>query len=313
MKKSFDLLSYDKIHTLRGVVYIPDGEIRGAFQVVHGMTDHIARYDRIMSDMCERGYLCFGYDHLGHGNTARDESELGYFAERDGWDIVCRDVGIFSEAVLSEYSPEGERLPYYLLGHSMGSFIVRLAAERYVRPDKLIIMGTSGNNPIMAAGLAAARLCKALCGEKKYSPLLNSLAFGSYNKKFGGGTESDPSPWLNSIAAEREKYYADPFCTFKFTNSAMCDLVLLNKNCNRAEWYKNIPAELPILLVAGEMDPVGNYGEGVRQVCVDLNDTGHKVSCIIYPDARHEILNDCCYEQVKTDIIEFLECENEDN
>ncbi len=302
MKTDFSVLSSDGIHTLKGIIYQPTGTPEGYFHIVHGMTEHIARYDRIMTDLANAGFICFGYDHLGHGYTATDDSELGFIASKGGDDLLCRDVKVFSEAVMTQYG----QLPYYLMGHSMGSFITRLAVEKYVTPDKYIIMGTGGKNPLAGMGLAVIALIKACKRERYISDLVQNLAFGSYNKRFGGGTPSDPDPWLTRDEKVRRRYYADPFCTFRFTVSAMGDLIRLNKNSNRKAWYKNMPKDLPILLLSGSEDPVGDYGNGVTQVCEDLQKTGHNVRAILYPDARHEILNDSTYDQVRKDILGFL-------
>lgn len=305
VKRVFDVTSSDGIHTLAGVVYIPDGKIRGFFHVVHGMTEYIARYNRFMKDLAKEGYLCFGYDHLGHGETVREESELGYIAKRDGWKLLVRDVKVFSDAVMAVYGKKG--MPYYLMGHSMGSFIARLAAETYVHPDGLIIMGTGGPNPVAGAGLALIGGIKCVRGDKHISPLLDKVAFGSYNDRFGGGSAEDPNPWLTTDASVRERYNRDPLCTFKFTVSAMGDLIKLTKNANRGAWYKKLSVRIPILLVSGEEDPVGDYGNGVRMVEKKLKATQHDVECILYAGARHEILNDFTYDAVKRDILEFLE------
>ncbi len=270
------------------------------------MTDHIARYEPILQALCDVGYLSFGYDHLGHGRTARDASELGYIAPRQGDDFLCRDVKRFSDAVIAAYSGE-KRLPYYLLGHSMGSFVTRLAVEKYVSPDKYICMGTGRGNPGANPGLAILAIMKALRGDRYISSLAQKLCFGSYSKRFGGSTPADPSPWLTKDEAVRERYYADPFCSFSFTVSAMGDLIRLNRNSNRPAWYEKVPKSLPILLLSGDADPVGDYGKGVRQVYEKLRKSGHDVRIKLYPNARHEILNDDCCEQVKEDILAFLE------
>ncbi len=296
--------SSDGVHTLAGVVYLPGGESRGYVQIVHGMTEHIARYDRLMTELCEAGYTCFGYDHIGHGRTAGSPEELGFFAHKGGAELVTRDVGVFADAVMAHY---GKEKPYYLMGHSMGSFITRLAVEKHVKPDKYIIMGTGSKNPLAGPGLVLLGLISFFCGEKHISPLADKLCFGSFNSRFGGGTPEDPSPWLTRDEEIRKRYQADPFCRFKFTVSAMRDLIRLMKGANRAAWYRNVPAELPILLLSGEEDPVGNYGKGVLQVTNDLKKAGRNSRCILYPEARHEILNDCCYEEVKQDILDFLE------
>ncbi len=307
MKIPFSTPSTDGIHTLSGAVYLPEGEPRGYFHIVHGMTEHIGRYDRFMQEMSEAGYLCFGYDHLGHGNTARDDSELGYIAKKKGYDLLCRDVKAFSDAVMTKYNAEyGKKLPYYLMGHSMGSFVTRLATEQYVKPDRYIIMGTAGKNPAAGAGLLLISLVKLLKGDKHISSLIDRIAFGSYNDRFSDGTPEAPNPWLTRDLEVRKKYSTDRFCTFKFTVSAMGDLITLIKKSNRAAWYKNMPHDLPILLLSGDSDPVGNYGKGVEQVFTSLKKRGCRVRCILYPGARHEILNDFTYEQVKRDICAFL-------
>lgn len=304
-KKDFSVPSSDGRHTLRGYVYVPEGDPAGFFHVVHGMTEHIGRYDRIMSDMCERGYVCMGYDNLGHGRTADDPSELGYVAKRNGWDRLCEDVKLFSDAVRAEYDrTEGQGKPYILMGHSMGSFIVRLASERYVHPDALVIMGTGGKNPAAGAGIAIIKLIKLIRGERHVSRFIDGLAFGSYNKRFQNDPDASPSSWLSTDPETRKKYAADEFCTFKFTASAMEDLMRLLKYSNRRAWFRNV-ADVPILLVAGEDDPVGNYGKGVTEVCERLRREGRSAECRLYKGARHEILNDFTYESTRDFIIEF--------
>ena len=288
---------------LAGLIYEPECEAKGYFHVVHGMTDHIHRYAPIMRDMAKLGFICFGYDHLGHGYTANDDSELGYIAKTNGWDLLCRDVKVFSDAVKAEY---GADKPYLLMGHSMGSFIVRIATEKYVRPDKLIIMGTGGPNPLASIGLSLVAIIKCLWGERHISKFVDDVAFGSYNKRFGGNNKNDPKLWLSTDENQRKKYYADKFCSFKFTVSAMNDLMILTNTSNRKEWFENIDSSIPMLLLSGGEDPVGDYGKGVATVCNGLKQHGVDVKCILYPNGRHEILNDFTYEDVKKDIVNFI-------
>lgn len=305
--KSFTVLSSDGTHKLAGIVYSPEGKVKGFFHVVHGMTEHMERYYGLLETLAENGWVSFGYDHPGHGKTALNDEELGYIAAKDGWDILAKDVKTFAHGVMAEYASEEGKLPYVLMGHSMGSFIVRVAAEKYVTPTKLIVMGTSGENKAAGAGLALVGLLKKLKGEKHISPLLENIAFGSYNKRFGGGTKDDPKPWLTTDGEVRKKYYADKFCMFKFTVSAMGDLIRLIKECNRPDWFKNIPKTLPIYLVSGSDDPVGNYGKGVTEVYSRLKNAGCDVKYKLYEGARHEILNDFTREECIKDIIAFAE------
>lgn len=303
-KRAFFVPSTDGIHNLSGVVYLPDGEIKGLFQVVHGMTEHIERYDRFLCDMARVGFISFGYDHVGHGKTANDDSELGYIAKKRGWEILARDVKAYSDAVRAEFGDE--KMRYYLMGHSMGSFIVRLAAERFVSPQALIVMGTGGPNPAAGAGLGLIGAIKLFKGDKHYSPLVDGIAFGSYNKRFGGDISDDPKLWLTNDESVRRAYYADKYCMFNFSVSAMGDLIRLIKYTNSNKWFRNISSELPMLLVSGADDPVGDYGRGVRKVEANLRRNEKNVSCRLYEGARHEILNDFTYETVREDIISFI-------
>ncbi len=300
--QTFTAPSSDGIHTLAGRVYRPEGTPRGTLHVVHGMTEYIARYDRFMQAMAADGWLTCGYDNLGHGQTVNHPSELGYIAPKNGYDLLGRDVGVFSAAVRRDFDL-GDK-PYILMGHSMGSFMVRYATEKgYVTPDRLIVMGTGGPNPIAGAGLLLVRLIKLFRGGHHISPLVDKLAFGSYNSHFGG---DDPHEWLNSRKEGRDLYRNDPLCTFKFTVSAMGDLISLTTCTNRRRWFSSLPAGMPVLLVSGVEDPVGDYGKGVEKVRDRLTRAGVPVTCHLYGDARHEILNDLCYPAVLADIQAFL-------
>lgn len=308
IRTTFFVPSSDGIHSLAGTVFCPAGKIKGFFHVVHGMTEYIGRYERFLSDLAEEGYLAFGYDNLGHGHTAKDDSELGFIAEKNGWDLLARDVKLFHDAIIKEYAPGNpDALPYCLMGHSMGSFIVRIASEKYITPDRLIIMGTGGSNPAAGLGIALTEIVKRFRGGKRVSPLVNKLAFGNYNQRFKAEIKDAPAPWLTTDPSIRLKYADDKFCTFKFSVSAMGDLIRLTKYSNRSQWYKNLPKVFPVLLISGEKDPVGGYGKGVREVYEKLKKHDINVSLILYPDARHEILNDFTYEDAKKDILAFCE------
>jgi alpha-beta hydrolase superfamily lysophospholipase len=256
--------------------------------------------------MADAGWLVCGHDHLGHGQTA-DPSEWGFIARKGGWELLCRDTVAFGKAVFEEYEAQYGRLPRVLMGHSMGSFVARLAAERYIRPGELsglIVMGTGGANPAAGAGIALAGMIRAFRGARHVSKLLYALAFGGYNKPFAD--EQDMYAWLTNDRNVRDVYRADPLCTFPFTVSAMGDLIRLTKYANRKAWFRGIPNDLPILVVSGKSDPVGGMGKGVLAVQRGLERAGKQVTCRLYEGARHEILNDACYEEVAEDIRRFL-------
>ena len=255
-----EVLSSDGIHTLKGKVYIPDTEIKGLFHLVHGMTEYIGRYDEFLRFMAESGYVAFAYDHLGHGETGNATGELGFIAEKNGDKFLPEDVHVFGAEIRRDFP--GKKC--VLMGHSMGSFVVRNYAEKYASEIAgLIIMGTGGPNPASKPGIALASVIKAFKGAKYISPLVDSLAFGKFNDR----TE------------------------------------------NRRAWAKSLPKELPILLLAGDEDPVGDYGKGVTKVYNMLRNAGiSDVSMKLYKGYRHEIMNESdIREEVFSDILDFTE------
>ena len=295
-----EILSSDGVHTLRGTVIVPE-KPRGILQIAHGMIEHIGRYEDFMLHLAENGFIVCGHDHLGHGRTAEADGEFGYFAKKDGYRLVCEDVLLFGSAVRADY-PD---LPFFLMGHSMGSFIVRHTVRAYPDAcDALVIMGTSGKNPLAYPGLLIARLIRLLKGDKHISKFVSWVAFSSYNKRTGS---AHPWAWTSRDEEELKKRDADPFCDFPFTVSGMCDLILLQSLCNRRAWFANIRKDLPILIVSGAEDPVGNYGKGVEEVYASLIAEGvTDVSRKLYPEMRHEILREIGKERVWADILEFL-------
>lgn len=297
--KEMTVNSTDNIHTLVGKIYIPDGEIKGLFQIVHGMTEHIGRYDEFMSFLAENGYIAFGYDHLGHGKTAKDSSEFGFFAHNNGWKYLVNDVSKFADAVKTIYPS----MPLTLMGHSMGSFIARLAAENSTETfNKLIICGSGYGNPLAYFGLGLTKLIGKIKGEKYVSELVYSLTFGSYNKRFEGDSGNR---WLSSQKVSVNKYETDPYCSFKFTVSAMHDLIMLNKESNSKKWFKHIAKAMPILLISGTEDPVGDYGNGIKKILGKLKDENANVEMKLYEGCRHEILGDRLKDEVYDDILNF--------
>lgn len=292
--------STDNIHTLSGKLYIPKGEIKGLFHIVHGMTEYIDRYDHLLSFLAENGYVAFGFDNLGHGKTVRDDSELGFIAHKDGWKYLIHDCIAFGKAVMDLF-PDKQLV---LMGHSMGSFIARLAAIHTPEIYKgLIICGTSGPNPLSKIGLLLAKLIRLFYGEKHISKLIYSMAFGAYNKRFEPISEYE---WLTKDREIINKYSNDKYCTFKFTVSAMTDLMQLLSNSNSTEWFKTLNKGMPVYLISGEDDPVGDYGNGVKAVCEKLKAEGCNVSLKLYKNCRHEIHNDSCKDEMFQDILNFL-------
>lgn len=295
------IASTDGKHILRGILYEPVGEKKAIFHIVHGMCEYIGRYDGFMRRLASLGYVCCGYTHIGHKETSDDE-DLGFFSENDGYITLVDDVHEFGEQIKHEYSG----LRYILMGHSMGSFVVRLTAAKYPEYlDALIVMGTGGPNPAAGMGIALTNRLKKKGRGREVSKLVYSMAFGSYNSKTEKLSEYD---WLTHDRDIIDAYSHDKYCTFKFTNSAMNDLIRMNRDCNTMNCIEKYRTDMPILLVAGDEDPVGSYGKGVKKVFEMLEKAGKtNVKIKLYSGMRHEILNEIGREQVESDIIAWVD------
>lgn len=281
--------SADRQTTVFGYFYtMPGVKPKAILQISHGMQEYIRRYRHLAWYLAEQGYVVCGNDHLGHGQTSGDSGNDGWFASRggDGW--VLQDLHRMTEIARERY-PD---LPCYLLGHSMGSFFARWYATVYPAVlDGLIISGTSGPNPLGGMGLTAARLLAKIKGGKYRSPLMEKLMFGSYCKGIPGA--STGKEWVMRDREALAEYVADPKCAFSFTLDGYRDLITVLQRVNRPEWSQQVPTTLPILIVSGEADPVGNYGKGVTAVHDMLVNAGVlDVTMRLYPNCRHELHNE---------------------
>lgn len=281
------------------------GSIRGVIQISHGMAEYSNRYAGFALELCKSGYAVFVSDHIGHGSSVTDKNMLGYFGE-NGEDTFVEDLKALTDIIKSEYND----LPLYLLGHGMGSLIARKYTAKYgYLLDGVIYTGTSGQNPALGVGIQLANTLIKQNGPYYRSELLDTIAFGAYNRKTEKRTECD---WVSRDTKEVDKFIADDLCGYKYTVSGMKALFLTLKAVSTRRWYNSVPLSMPILLMSGSMDPIGDYSKGVNEVYKTLKKTGHKyVTMKIYDGARHEILNEINRKEVFEDIIRWLNGLNE--
>ena len=279
----------------------PEGAPRAVVQLVHGMAEHMDRYDPVARRLNRAGLAVIGHTHLGHGPRAQRQ---GYFADHDGWQRLIDDVHRL-RGIAQEQFPG---LPYLMLGHSMGSFVTRCYLQEHGEGLAGAMLSGTGHfdRKTVTAALAAANLVCLLGGARKPFALIDRLAFGGYNKPFAPcRTDFD---WLSRADAEVDKYVADPYCGFLFTGSGYRELFRGLKRLTDLEALRRMPKELPLLLFSGDSDPVGGMGRGVEQVAREMRDAGMEhVEVRLYPGGRHEILNETNRDEVVRDVIIFAE------
>ena len=304
-KKDFYFESRDNHSKVHAVRWLPDDEnIKAILVVVHGMAEYIERYEGLAKFFTDRGYLVTGIDNLGHGKSIRDDKNPGYFAPVDPATVVVRDVHRLKKLTQEEY----QRVPIAILGHSMGSFIVRNYIIRYgTGVDCAVIMGTGAQpSVVLGAGKTVAGLQKLFMGDNHKSNLLNGMAFGSYLKRIPN--KETPFDWLSVDKENVKKYIADPLCGFTFPVNGFRTLFELIKRCQDPGNISKIPENLPILVIAGKEDPVGNYGKGPESVYKTYEKAGIKdVELVLYDGLRHEIMNEAEKENVFADIFSFVD------
>jgi len=301
-KTEFSFPSASGLSNIHAAKYLPEGAPKAVFQIAHGMAEHFERYEKFIDVLCSAGLAVFTNDHIGHGKSVANEDEKGYFGDNT-WHNMIADCHTVYETARAEF-PD---VPYFFFGHSMGSFVAREYTREYGKDlTGAIFCGTGGGNPAVGIGIGLSKMIAASKGMKYRSKFINGMAFGAYNKKFAGRTEFD---WLTKDTTVVDAYIADPDCGYLFTLNGYITLFDILKTVSSPACYQEIPQDLPILLIAGKMDPVGNYGKGVSEVCDKLVATGHgKVEMHLYDDCRHEILNESeMFQEVCSDVLAFVE------
>jgi len=292
--------SCDGIHSISYGVFVPKGEIRGVIQISHGMCEYFGRYSDFAAYLTGLGFVVCGNDHLGHGDSVNDDSELGWFGDEAGWECVVKDLYSLTRLVKADHPDK----PYFLFGHSMGSFLARAYVTRYGRNlDGVIFCGTSGGMDGVPGLLAFVEMLKKVHGSKYRSALVDKLAFGMYNSRIEGS--QCKYDWVSRDKDVVERYSKDPKCNYIFTLNGFENLAKVLWYVSADKWIETYPKSLPTYLIAGSADPVGNYGKGVLSVYNRLSAQDCNVELKIYEGARHELVNELCRDEVYRDIAGF--------
>lgn len=291
----FTFLSTDGKTQLHGMRWEPeDGSVRAVLQICHGVAEHIARYDAFARYLNGLGIAVVGHDHLGHGLSLPEGGTPVYFGEGNTWSTVVDDIYVLHQRIRLWY-PD---VPLCIMGHSMGSFLTRTYLIRYPGTVKAaVIMGTGWQpKAVIAGGMAVAKAVGAVVGENGTSDLVTNLAFGAYNKLFAPNRTS--CDWLSADENNVDTYMADPLCGADATVGLFRQMLLGIRFNQKLSNLRQMDPRIPVLFVAGEKDPVGDCGNGVRRTYQEFRRAGMQDCTLkLYPGLRHEILNEKAQQQ----------------
>ncbi len=303
-KESFYFESKVDGKRIHAVKYIPETEVNAVLQIAHGMVEYVERYEDFAEFLCQRGILVVGNDHRGHGSTVESDAEFGYFCEKNPAAAVLSDLHTLTEIIKEEYT----ELPYFLLGHSMGSFFARRYLCEYGELlSGAIIMGTGCQPRILVkSGKLLTRIITSFKSDKHRSPFIESVAFGAYNNRFK--PQRTNKDWLTKDEEIVDKYIAEKRCSFQFTLNGYYGMFDCIDSLYNRRSLSNMPKELPVLFVSGSLDPVGEFEKGVRRAYSHFEGVGMKnIQLKFYEDDRHEILNETDRSAVYEDIHFWIE------
>ncbi len=295
----------DGVHQIYGEMHMPQGEMRGIFQMAHGMCDYVSRYRELLEALAQAGYVACGADHLGHGNSIAGSDVYGFMGEKNGYDMITRDFARFYQ-LLSERFPQ---LPHFVMGHSMGSFVVRyFLSFPEARPAGAILMGTAPANPMAASGIALIKFMRLVKGSRYRSKTIEKMAFSGYNQRVENPAHD--WAWLTRDIDASASFLEDEKRKETFTLAGFEDLFRLLRLANQNEILRATP-DIPLLFLSGDHDPLGRYGKGIAAVSQRYRETGHsQVEMELFPGARHELSHETNKAEVYESILHWLERQN---
>lgn len=306
VRTNFTFLSNDGKTAVHAIKWIPEsGEYKAILQISHGMQEYIERYEAFAEFLTAKGYMVVGHDHIGHGHSVASEENLGYFCEENPSDVLVADIHKL-RTLIQEENPDK---PYFIIGHSMGSFLLRKYLVFHNENLRgAIIMGT-GFIPEKMTNLAMkiTSTVAVFRGSKYRSKLVQSLAFGADYKEFDMTGEKPEKSWLTKDVEVVKSYYKDPKCTYMFTvNGYKGIFEAVNFSCNPDNVAK-VSKKLPLFIISGEQDPVGGLGKGVKEVYdMHKNAGALDLTYKLYENDRHEILNETDRQRVYEDILAWM-------
>ena len=308
IKNDFTFLSSDKKTNIHAIECLPENnKFTRVLQIIHGMCEYIDRYIPFMEFLTSKGFVVVGHDHLGHGESINSEDDLGYFGEPDPNDLLIKDIHTLRNKTEEKYP----NLPYFILGHSMGSYILRQYICTYSKGlAGIIISGTGYISPcmtFMALGLLNIMSCFKGMRHRSNFVKKQTIGSGPY-KKFDLENKDIYNSWVTRDPEIVKKYNSDKKCQFNFTINGYFGLInAVRYSCDPSN-VANINKDIPILFISGDDDPVGDNGEGVKKSYEIMKLVGSvDVTMKLFEGCRHEVLNELNRDEVYEYILNWLD------
>lgn len=301
------ILSSDNIHYLHHKFFEPSGKdtaVKATLLIVHGMAEHSGRYAEFAQFLADHGIAVATYDQLGHGQTVKTEADLGFFGEEHPVQSLLKDVIVMADSLKARHPS----VPHFVMGHSMGSFIVRNVLKHHAHDfSGAILMGTAAANPLTKVLLPVNKLL-AKVAPRQPNTVLANLMNKVLNLQLKDRTSSSQFAWLSENTKNIEAFEADPRCGFAFTNNGFMTLFALMQAGLNNRWSTTIAKNFPMLFISGESDPIGEMSKGIRKIVTRLNKQNFSaVDIQLCPDMCHEPLHEKDNQLVYQDILEWLE------
>ncbi|MBS9780667.1 MAG: lysophospholipase [Moraxellaceae bacterium] len=299
------IYSTNQTHTLHHNFYYPKNkkEVKATLLIVHGMAEHSGRYAEFAEYLATQGIAVLTYDHLGHGKTAKSSEEFGFFDKKFPMQTLLQDTVLMADILKSKYP----NVSHFIMGHSMGSFIVRNVLKYHSHDfTGAILMGTADKDRLVEFLLPVFKLLNnfkpfqaSSFGANTVNKILNSkLKDNQIKSKFA---------WVSANEDNITAYENDPLCGFDFTNNGYFGLLSLIKQGVNTPFYNNIATDFPMMIISGKDDPVGNMGKGIDNLANDLTKHGfNNIQKTLYPNMRHELLGELDKQVVFNDISQWI-------
>lgn len=291
-------------HDILATLWEPQAsEPRAVLQIAHGIAEHRKRYTEFAGYMTERGYAVCANDHAGHGESVAEPPLYGNFGKEDGIDKAVRDMHTLTEHAADMYP----HLPIFMLGHGVGASLSKLYASVYPQElSGLLLSGLGHSSWLLGLAIRYARRQVEKNGGLAKESVLNRYLIGDFTSGYNNvRTERD---WLTRDAQVVDAYLADPLCNFSYTNQGILDILTLTRRVSEPRWYTALPRELPVYMFSGDMDPIGREGRDIKKEARMFRRMGFlDVQWKLYPQGRHEMLQEINKETVFSDICTWLD------